>query len=250
VVNDLLVERFSELLDIGFTANMEKKLDRIEEGKLKWIKVVNDFYNPFHKKLTEALAIRGKVKPKDIPTETKCEKCGLPMVIRWGRHGSGRFMACSGFPDCKNTKPLEEKTQSGEIIETDEKCPKCGSPMLLKAGRFGKFFACSKYPKCKTTKPISTGVKCPQDEGDIVERRSKKGKPFWSCSNYPQCKFATWYKPIPQKCPKCTAPFLTQKRDKSGNLFLACLNKECDYKVQESMESAASDDAGKESAIK
>ncbi|HSB32052.1 MAG TPA: topoisomerase DNA-binding C4 zinc finger domain-containing protein, partial [Candidatus Sulfobium mesophilum] len=148
-------------MDIGFTASMEEKLDRIEEGKLKWVKVVKDFYSPFHKKLTEALAIPGKVKPQDIPTEAVCEKCGLPMVIRWGRHG--RFLACSGFPACKNAKPLDEEKQTAEVVETDEKCPKCGSPMLLKSGRFGKFFACSKYPECKTTKPVATGVKCPED---------------------------------------------------------------------------------------
>ena len=236
VVNDLLVDRFTELMDIGFTANMEEKLDHIEDGKTKWVKLVKDFYKPFHKKLTEALAIKGKVKPQDIPTEEKCDKCGQPMVIRWGRHG--RFMACSGFPECKNSKPLEGERQTVESVETEEKCPKCGSPMVLKSGRFGKFLACSKYPECKTTKPIAIGVKCPADGGDIVERRSRKGKPFWSCSNYPKCKFATWYKPVPRKCPKCNASFLGEKRDKEGNLFLVCVNKECDYKEQEKAESA------------
>jgi DNA topoisomerase-1 len=228
IVNDLLVERFTELMDIGFTARMEKKLDHIEDGKIEWVKVVKDFYNPFHKKLTEALQIPGKVKPKDIPTEEVCEKCGRPMVIRWGRHG--RFMACSGFPECKNTKPLEDE-KPAETIESDEKCPKCGAKMIFKSGRFGKFLACSNYPQCKTTKSISTGVKCPEDKGDIVERRSKKGKPFWSCSNYPACKFATWYKPVPQQCPKCAASFLVEKKDKEGGISLACLNKKCNYKV-------------------
>jgi DNA topoisomerase I len=227
VVNDLLVDRFSELMDVGFTAKMEESLDHIEEGNLEWVKVVRDFYDPFHKKLTEALAIPGKVKPQDIPTEDLCEKCGKPMVIRWGRHG--RFMACSGFPECKNTRPLEGEKQGAEAIETDEKCPKCGSPMVLKSGRFGKFFACSQYPECKTTKPVATGVKCPQDGGDLVERRSKRGKPFWSCSNYPKCTFATWYKPVPEKCPQCGAEFLVEKRNKAGEVSMACLNKECGY---------------------
>jgi DNA topoisomerase-1 len=241
VVNDLLVDRFTELMDIGFTASMEEKLDRIEEGKMKWVKVVKDFYSPFHKKLAEALAIPGKVKPQDIPTEEVCEKCGLPMVIRWGRHG--RFMACSGFPECKNAKPLEDEKQGAEIIATDEKCPKCGSPMVLKSGRFGKFFACSKYPECKTTKPIATGVKCPEDGGDIVERRSKRGKPFWSCGNYPKCKFATWYKPVSEKCPKCGAEFLGEKRNKAGEVSLYCLNKECDYKSTSKKEEEAAVEA-------
>jgi DNA topoisomerase-1 len=231
VVNDLLVDRFSEFLDIGFTARMEEKLDSIEEGRIGWVEVVKDFYDPFHSKLTEALAIPGKVKPQDIPTEEVCEKCGRPMVIRWGRHG--RFMACSGFPECKNTKPLEgEKGPAPEAVETDEKCPKCGSAMVLKSGRFGKFYACSSYPECKTTKPVATGVKCPEDGGDIVERRSKRGKPFWSCSNYPKCKFATWYKPVQQPCPKCGAGLLGEKRNKSGETFFVCLNKDCDYKSE------------------
>ncbi|MDA8085014.1 MAG: type I DNA topoisomerase [Nitrospiraceae bacterium] len=230
VVNDLLVERFSELMDIGFTANLEEDLDHIEDGKTKWVKVVSDFYAPFHGKLAEALAVPGKVKPQDIPTEATCEKCGKPMVIRWGRHG--RFMACSGFPECKNAKPLDGDKPAQEPVETDEKCPKCGSPMLLKSGRFGKFYACSGYPECKTTKPISTGVKCPEDGGDIVERRSKRGRSFWSCSNYPKCKFATWNKPVAQKCPQCGAPFLGEKWSKGGDVSYVCLNKECSYKVE------------------
>jgi DNA topoisomerase-1 len=237
VVNDYLVERFSELIDVGFTAKMEDELDGIEDGKMKWIKVVKDFYKPFNTDLAEAIKTTGRVKPMDIPTETVCEKCGLPMVVRWGRHG--RFLACTGYPKCKNTKPLpgteELKARGGETVSlpTDEKCEKCGSPMVIKSGRFGKFLACSRYPECKNTKPIPTGIKCPEDGGDLVERRSKKGKPFWSCSNYPQCKFATWYRPVPRECPGCGAAFLLEKRDRSGNVTLFCHKKECGYKVTE-----------------
>jgi DNA topoisomerase-1 len=237
VVNDYLVERFSDLIDVGFTAKMEDELDRIEDGKMKWIKVVKDFYEPFNADLTEAIKTTGRVKPKDIPTETVCEKCGLPMVVRWGRHG--RFLACTGYPKCKNTKPLpgseQPEAQGGEKISvpTDEKCEKCGSPMVIKTGKFGKFLACSRYPECKNTKAIPTGIKCPKDGGDIVERRSRKGKPFWSCSNYPQCKFATWYRPVLRECPGCGAPFLLEKRDRSGNVTLFCHNKECGYKATE-----------------
>lgn len=235
VVNDFLVEKFPELIDVGFTAKMEDELDHIEDGKMKWVKVVKDFYKPFDHDLTEATQTTGKVKPKDIPTEALCEKCGLPMVIRWGRHG--RFFACSGFPNCKNTKPLpgngaEQGTESPEkpVQETDEICEKCGSPMVIKSGRYGKFLACSKYPECKNAKPIATGIKCPKDGGDIVERRSKKGKPFWSCSNYPECKFASWYKPVPRKCPKCGADFLFEKYRKGGEIIYFCHSKECEYK--------------------
>ena len=237
VVNDYLVERFPKLIDISFTARMEDELDRIEDGEMKWIKVINDFYSPFKSDLAEAVKTVGKVKPKDIPTETICEKCGLPMVIRWGRHG--RFLACSGFPKCKNAKPLSDSTEqkaqtTGQITQqTEEKCDKCGSPMVIKSGRYGKFLACSRYPECKNTKPLSTGIKCPKDGGDIVERRSKKGKLFWSCSNFPKCKFASWYIPIPKKCPKCGADFLFEKHSKGGDIIFFCHKKECGYKETE-----------------
>ena len=237
VVNDYLVEKFPELIDVNFTAKMEDELDRIEDGKMKWEEVVGDFYKPFNRDLAEALKATGKVKPEDIPTETLCEKCGLPMVIRWGRHG--RFLACTGFPKCKNTKPLqtegaEQNATAGQSPqETSEICEKCGSPMVIKAGRYGKFLACSRYPECKNTRPLATGIKCPQDGGDIVERRSKRGKQFWSCSNYPQCKFASWYRPVPRQCPDCGADFLLEKRDKAGNVTVFCHKKECGYKEVE-----------------
>jgi DNA topoisomerase-1 len=245
VVNDYLVEKFKELIDVQFTAKMEDELDHIEDGKMKWEKVIKDFYNPFHSDLTNALTTVGKVKPQDIPTDIVCEKCGLPMVKRWGRHG--RFMACTGFPNCKNTKPIpqegeENNGQQGEQLyrQTDQKCEKCGSPMVIKSGRYGKFLACVQYPECKNTRPLSTGIKCPKDAGDIVEKRSKRGKQFWSCMNYPQCTFATWYKPIPRNCPQCGADFLLEKRSKTGDLTFFCHKKECGYKeVEKAQDSEA-----------
>jgi DNA topoisomerase I len=243
VVNDYLVEKFKELIDVKFTAKMEDELDHIEEGKLKWEKVIKDFYKPFHSDLTNALTTVGKVRPQDIPTDIACEKCGLPMVKRWGRHG--RFMACTGFPNCKNTKPIPQEGvdingQQGEQQnqQTDQQCEKCGSPMVIKSGRYGKFLACVRYPECKNTKPLSTGIKCPKDAGDIVEKRSKRGKQFWSCMNYPQCTFATWYKPVPKNCPQCGAEFLLEKRNKNGDLILFCHKKECGYKEVEKSQDA------------
>jgi DNA topoisomerase-1 len=227
VVNDLLVDKFPELIDIGFTAKMEDELDGIEEGRMKWVKVVKDFYKPFSRDLSEATKSTERVKPADIPTDIICEKCGMPMVIKWGRHG--RFMACSGYPDCKNTRQLEGQEPQPSAQVTDEKCQVCGSPMVLKSGRFGKFLACSRYPECKTTKPVSTGVKCPEDGGDIVERRTKRGRSFWSCGNYPKCTFATWSKPVPKKCPNCGADFLLTRRDKTGQTILFCHKKECGF---------------------
>lgn len=227
VVNDLLVDKFPELIDFNFTAKMEEELDSIETAKLKWPKVVKDFYTPFNKDLQKASKDSGKVKPEDIPTEQKCDKCGSPMVIRWGRHG--RFYACSGYPNCKNTKPLEDSTGANpqEPETTDEKCDKCGSPMVIKKGRFGRFLACSQYPECKNAKPLATGIKCPLDGGDVVERKTKKGKPFWSCGNYPKCKFATWFRPAPKECPKCKAPLMVEKRSKTGEVTYCCLTEGC-----------------------
>ncbi len=236
IVNDFLVERFPELIDVNFTAKMEDELDRIEDGKMEWVKVVKDFYNPFSRELTKVEKTKGKIKPEDIPTDEICEKCGLTMVIRWGRHG--RFLACSGFPKCRNTRPLpdknkEYKEQSGNNIQiTEEKCEKCGSAMVIRTGKYGKFLSCSRYPDCKNTRPISTGIKCPQDGGDIVERGTKKGKPFWSCSNYPKCRFVLWYKPFQVKCPKCGADFLIEKADKTGKLIRYCHDKRCGYKEE------------------
>ncbi len=234
LVSDLLVERFSELMDFNFTAKMEDNLDKIEEGGLKWVDIVMDFYQPFDKDLADAMESLGKVKPKDIPTDEVCDKCDKPMVIKWGRHG--RFIACTGYPECKNTKPLEQDGaggdgQSASVTETDEKCEKCSAPMVLKAGKFGRFLACSKYPDCKTTKPLGTGIQCPDDGGEIVERSTRKGKVFFSCGNYPKCKFATWYKPVNKKCPTCNADFLVEKRTKQGEFYL-CLNKDCKYKEE------------------
>lgn len=239
VVNDLLVDKFPELIDLGFTAKMETELDEIESANLKWVSVVKDFYTPFSQDLLHASKDMAKVKPQDIPTEEVCDKCGSPMVIKWGRHG--RFLACSGYPKCKNTRPLEgdSSSQKAEQVLTDEKCDKCGAPMAFKRGRFGKFLACSRYPECKSTRPVSTGVKCPLDAGDIVERKSKRGRSFWSCSNYPDCKFALWQKPVPKPCPKCGAAFLTEKRNKTGDVLLVCQEKTCDHMEEVKREEAA-----------
>lgn len=229
LVSDLLVDKFPELMDVGFTAKMEDNLDGIESSRLNWVKVVKDFYLPFEKKLEMALNEKGKVKPADIPTEITCEKCGQPMVIRWGRHG--RFYACSGYPACKNTKPLNDDKASlhDELVISETLCEKCGQPMVTKAGKFGKFLACSGYPKCRNTKSIGTGIKCPLDGGDIIQRKTKKGRLFWSCSNYPSCNFAVWNKPVPKICPLCNKGLLAEKTDKSGKALHICTNKGCKY---------------------
>jgi DNA topoisomerase-1 len=228
IVNDLLVERFPELMDVGFTANLEKKLDTIEEGNLEWVKVVREFYTPFDKELDEAMRTLEKRRPEDRPTDIKCEKCERPMVERWGRHGW--FLACTGYPECKNAKPLEsKKVEPAPVEPVNEKCPECGEQMVIKDGRYGRFLACSRYPECKTTAPLGIGVKCPQDGGEIVEKRSKKGKVFWSCSNWPDCRFASWYKPVNEKCPECGAEYLLQKNGRDGKTIHFCPERQCKY---------------------
>ncbi|MFQ3574396.1 MAG: type I DNA topoisomerase, partial [Thermodesulfovibrionales bacterium] len=226
LVNDLLVEKFPDLMDYQFTANMEEELDDIESAKLDWIKVIREFYEPFSLTLKQAEDDREKIKPEDIPTDEVCDKCGSPMVIRWGRHG--RFYACSSYPQCKNTRPLESEQQ--ENLQTDEVCDKCGNPMIIKNGRYGRFLACSNYPKCKNAKPLTTGLKCPVDNGDIIQRNTKKGKVFWSCSNYPNCKFATWDRPINETCPSCGSSVLFEKSTKGGGKIRYCQKDGCSFK--------------------
>lgn len=218
-VNDVLVQHFPRIFNVEFTARMEDELDKIEEGKDEWEHVVGEFYGPFRESL-ESVSKKTKDIKQSLQEETgeKCEKCGREMVVKWGRNG--KFLACSGYPECKNTRPLEEP----EEVETDEKCEKCGSPMIIKTGRFGRFLACGNYPDCKNTKPIPLGISCPEDDGDIVERRTRKGKIFYGCANYPDCKFAVWDKPVGIECPNCGADFLVEKHTKSKGEFLKCLN--------------------------
>jgi DNA topoisomerase-1 len=197
VVNDLLIEHFPDVFNVGFTAEMEEELDEIASGEAEWEPVVRQFYKPLEAALESA-----QLAPKvEEVTDQACEKCGKPMVARWGRFG--RFLACSGFPDCRNTKPLEEDEAEAEA--TDETCDECGSPMVLKGGRFGKFYACTRYPDCKGTKALlkKIGVDCPKCGGDIVERRTRKRRTFYGCSKYPECDFTNWSRPLPQQCPQC-----------------------------------------------
>jgi DNA topoisomerase-1 len=231
LVSDLLVSHFPVIMDVAFTAGMEEELDKIEEGQMRWVDAVKDFYKPFNESLEKAQADMKDFKAEQAPTDINCEKCGKPMIIKWGRNG--QFLACSGYPDCKNAKPFvrtENGVEAAPEETTDELCPKCNSSMLVKRGRFGKFLACSRYPECNHTQGMSTGVTCPEDGGKIVERRSRFGKMFYSCANYPSCKFALWYKPIQRACPQCNAPFLLEKYSKKTGPYIACHKKECGYK--------------------
>ena len=284
VVTDLLVENFRDIFDVQYTARLEEELDEIEEGKETWINALAEFYKRFAKDLRYAEKHMENIKRMEKPTEEKCERCGSPLVIKWGKHGSfyacssydkenpesctftkenpinlpdldsadiqettqeeycencgrvmvlkrgrfGQFMACTGYPDCKTTRRLDQGKKVPDI-PLDELCPKCGRNLMIRHGRYGEFTACSGYPDCKYVKQNFIGVKCPLcKEGDLVEKRARKGNTFYGCGNYPKCKFTSANKPLPEKCPSCGSEYLVEKTLKAGPV-IACPNKECDY---------------------
>jgi len=224
-VTDLLMPFFKDIMDVEFTAQMEGELDKVEEGELKWSDAVQDFYTPFQKDLKAAEKGMPELKG-GVETGEACPECGEPLKERWGRFG--KFIACSAYPECKYKKNLPG-SERPEDEPTDEKCPTCERPMVIKHGRFGKFIACSGYPECKTTKPVTLGIACPEcAKGQIVERRSRKGRTFFGCSAYPDCKFVLWQRPVQEPCPKCAAPFLTE-RVARGRRTQRCWREGCDF---------------------
>src|SRR3954468_16668007 len=294
IISDLLTKSFDDIIDVEYTRSLEDDLDKIEQGKTDYVKTLGDFYKKFKKDLSKAGKEMIDLK-KGIDIGEACDKCGKPMLKRVGKFGP--FIACSGYPDCTNTRELEEQqpeSESGEeeieacetcgkpmalkrgrfgqflactgypeckttrkLIATkqgglraakadqilDEKCPRCSSNLVLKQGRFGEFTACTNYPECKYIKQKTTGVKCPKDAdkgGEVVERKSKRGKIFFGCSNYPDCDFVLWNRPVNEPCPKCGAPYLVEKTTKKLGRQVLCNNEECDYARSEALpESAA-----------
>ena len=223
LVNKVLVNHFPEIVDYKFTAHLEDDLDQIAQGKMKWVAAIKEFYTPFKKNLIKKEDEVDKKELTEEKTDEVCEKCGKPMVIKMGRFG--KFLACTGFPECRNTKPVDGDGNKTEEEKTDEVCEKCGSPMAIKRGRYGKFLGCSNYPDCKNIKSIvkSTGIKCPEcKKGEIVQRRSKRGRNFYGCDQYPDCKFALWSKPTGEKCDKCSSLMIMAKGGTT-----VCSNKEC-----------------------
>ncbi|HWB16067.1 MAG TPA: type I DNA topoisomerase [Vicinamibacterales bacterium] len=187
-----------------------------------------------------------ELEPAEAPAEDleeTCENCGRPMVLKRGRFGM--FLACTGYPECKTTRKIISTKQGMAAAKPDqildEKCPNCGRNLVLKQGRFGEFTACTGYPECKYVKQKSTGVACPKDGGDIVERKSRRGKVFYGCANYPKCDFTLWNKPVPEPCPKCGWAFLTEKITKRHGRQLICANEACDYVRSAELEPAATE---------
>jgi DNA topoisomerase-1 len=177
--------------------------------------------------------VKGSADPDSFEGE-QCEKCGKAMVLKKGRYG--QFLACSGYPDCRNTRRIlrgkDGSVASKADVPLEEKCPRCENHLVLKHGRFGEFTACSNYPDCKYIKQKEVGVGCPREGcgGQIVERRSRRGKLFYGCGNYPDCEFTVWYKPVAEPCPECGAPLLIEKTSKRDGDYLACHKDDCKFK--------------------
>ncbi len=284
VVTDLLVENFKDIFDFQYTARLEEELDDIEDGTQKWTGALKEFYQKFEKDLAYAEKHMENIKRMEKATDEKCERCGSPLVIKWGKHGSffacssydkkdpnsctftkenpidlpdldsadvqetsqeeycencgrpmvlkrgrfGQFMACTGYPECKTTRRLDQQKKVPDI-PLEEKCPQCGRNLVLRHGRYGEFVSCSGYPDCKWVKQNFIGMKCPEcKEGELVEKKARRrGTTFYGCTNYPKCKFTSAAKPIPEKCPNGDSEYLVQKTLKEGPV-IAC--PECDYK--------------------
>ena len=289
IITDLLIKSFDDILDVEYTRGLEEDLDRIEEGKADYKGTLTTFYKKFKKDLAKAGKEMQNLK-EGIKTEEICDRCGKGMVIKVGKFGP--FVACSGYPDCTNTRELETADPESETGEEEiEPCENCGKPMAMKRGRFGQFLACTGYPECKTTRKLiatkqgglraakadqildekcprceanlvvkqgrfgeftactnypnckyvkmkATGVPCPKDAGDIVERKSRRGKVFYGCANYPDCDFTLWKKPIAEACPDCGTPFLLEKITKKAGRQLVCSKEDCSFVKDAPLEEA------------
>ena len=247
IVNDLLVENFPEIMDVEFTAKMEDNLDRVESAEVNSQDILSHFYGPFKVKLEAATDGMLSVKGVGIPTGLYCPECKNELNIKVGKNG--HFLACSGYPQCKYSRDYT-RDEKGRVqpleplaeLATDTVCDKCGKPMVAKRGKFGEFLACSGYPNCKNTRSLnvngpgkSTGVSCHANgcDGEIVEKKSKRGKIFYGCNRFPDCKNAMWDKPINRQCPVCDAKFLVEKTTKKEGSFLACLTEGCGFKTSD-----------------
>ena len=222
LVNQILVENLPNIFDVKFTARMEEELDEIETGAEDYLTVLNDFYKPFRASMDSADEKKSEIKAQFLEeTDEKCEKCDSPMVIRFNRSGE-KFMGCSGFPKCKNAKPLPG---SKEVVDepTGKNCPDCNSLLVIKRGRYGRYVGCSNYPDCRHTESLGTDIACPKTscEGEIVERTSRKGKLFFGCSRYPDCDQVSWNRPVLYTC-ECGLHFVEERSNKTRGTYYSC----------------------------
>jgi DNA topoisomerase-1 len=220
---------FPAVFDVGFTAQMEDELDKVEEGDLAWQQVLGDFWGPFAKAL-DAVDVQKLIHDVHDLSELhkeKCPTCGSGLVVRSGRFGP--FIACARYPaECRFTRPLRRDKVPDR--PSDEICQECGAPMVIKTGRYGEFLACTRFPACKHTRPVPLGVKCPKcGVGDLAERRTRKGRNFFGCLRYPECDYSTWNRPIPVPCPSCGFLGMEEKQTKTKGVSRKCLK--CGHEV-------------------
>lgn len=237
IINELLVANFPTIVDVDFTARMEKSLDEVEQGKQDYPSLLSGFYDHFEKTLESARNNMLNMKKEGWRTEEKCPQCGRPVNIRWSRNGP--FVACDAYPEC-NFSSDYKRDEHGKILlvqdqQTGDTCDKCGQPMLLKKGRYGTFLACSGYPECKNTRSRGSGLRCPAEncDGEMVERVGKAGRRFFGCNRYPACKMAFSGQPVPKACPACGASFLVRKENRHSGPKLVCINPSCKYEEKE-----------------
>ena len=228
VVVEFLTDNFTSYVDYDFTASLEDELDAVARGEKEWVPLMNEFWGSFHD-----LIGRDYDRPYPKPIEEKCPDCGKQLQMSLGR--SGFFIGCSGYPDCKYTRNVDESRESAapEVVE-GRSCPKCDSQLIIRSGRYGKFIGCSSYPDCKYIEPLekpeNTGVQCPQcRKGNILKRKSRRGKIFYSCERYPDCDYALWNPPLAQPCPKCHWPITSVKTTKRSGTQRVCPQNDCRF---------------------
>jgi DNA topoisomerase-1 len=225
---------FPEVFEVGFTAQMETELDKVEEGDLGWQQVLGDFWKPFNRALeaVDVMRIIHDVHDLSALSKERCPLCGSPLEVRSGRFGP--FIACVKYAAKECTYSRSLKKDKVPDRPTDEICKECGAPMVIKTGRFGEFLACTQYPKCKHTRPVPLGIKCPKcGVGDLAERRTKKGRNFFGCLRYPDCDYSTWNKPVAVPCPSCGFVGMEQKQSKTTGATRKCLKCGHEMAVEE-----------------
>ena len=233
VVSKFLTDHFTRYVDYDFTARLEDELDAVSRGEKDWVPLMREFWQPFKTTVKEK---DESVSRSDVTTEDMdedCPKCGKTLQLRLGRRG--RFIGCSGYPECDYTRNVDDDRNSAEpeVVE-GRSCPKCESPLIIRSGRYGKFIGCSSYPDCKYIEPLekpeNTGVQCPQcKKGNILKRKSRRGKIFYSCERYPDCDYALWNPPLAQPCPQCHWPITSIKTTKRSGTQRVCPQNDCRF---------------------
>ncbi len=247
IVSKFLTNHFTRYVDYDFTAKLEDELDEVSRGEKEWIPLMKEFWYPFKELVKDKEESVSRAEVTTEALDEDCPKCGKKLNIRLGRRG--RFVGCSGFPDCDYTRNLDDDGESSEpeVVE-GRTCPECDSPLIIRAGRYGKFIGCSSYPNCKFIEPLEkpedTGVACPKcSKGTMLKRKSRRGKIFYSCSTYPDCDYAVWNQPSDTPCPDCGWPMLTVKTTKKRGTERVCPQQDCKFAEPWELEATEENDA-------